>query len=114
MCDVFAIGTTDRYIYNVKFFGSNDNPYTLPEQHGIMKTWQNDHSLKAFDVNADVITALEGGKCSNDISELTEFTGIIFHYNEIMAHDSSYRTDHATCFEATQGGITYSVFEVLF
>ena len=31
-----------------------------------------------------------------------------------MAYDGDYRTDAATCIEAAQGGITYSVFEVLF
>ena len=70
--------------------------------------------MKAFDVGGDVITALEGGKCSRDSDGSTEFTGILFHWNEVMAYDGQYRTDAATCIEAAQGGITYSVFEVLF
>ena len=66
MCDVLAVGTNDRYIYTAKFFGSDNNPYMYAELHGVMKTWKNDHSLKAFDIGSGVITALEGGKCSHD------------------------------------------------
>ena len=66
MCDVVAVGTTDKYIYNAKFFSSDDSPYMSAELHGIIKTWQNDHSLKSFDIGTGVITALEGGKCSYD------------------------------------------------